>query len=225
MTEYIGADMSDALSPDPKHGQELVLVVHDECCFNSHEGMSTIWVEKGKTPLRPKGRGRSYMVSEFLCQCHGHLELNAEQMLQLPIGFQFRIAQRTLKPGAGAEGYWMGEHVVKQLKEEAIAIFDILHPGKQALFMFDNSSNHNVFAPDALLCGKMNLLNGGAGKTHSTMRDGSHSGIPQPMHLDGMRKRYSAIFSTKYLRYCTTSGRSCPSTYMPFLYSHLKNPS
>eukprot|EP01034_Spumella_vulgaris_P044767 gene44767-55707_t len=162
MTEYCGADMSDAISPDPANGRELVLVVHDECCFNSHEGMSTIWVEKGRTPLRPKGRGRSYMVSEFLCQCHGHLELNDEQMLQLPLDLQFRIAQRTLKPGANAEGYWTGEHVVAQLKQEAIAIFDILHPGKQALFMFDNSSNHNVFAPDALKCSHLNLSNGGA---------------------------------------------------------------
>jgi hypothetical protein len=190
MIEYTGDDMSVGLLPELKDGErELVLVVHDECCFNSHEGMSSIWVEKGKTPLRPKGRGRSYMVSEFMCQCHGHMELTEEQFLLMPPGSQLRIAQKTLKPGVNAEGYWTGEHVVAQLKEDAIPIFNILHPGKQALFMFDNSSNHNVFAPDALKCAKLNKSDGGVGLMHSIMRDGYHDGVPMPMH-DATGKQY-----------------------------------
>jgi hypothetical protein len=92
-------------------------------------------------------------------------------------------------PGVNAEGYWTGVEVVAQLREEVILIFNILHPGKKALFMFDNSSNHNVYAPDALKCDKMNLSDGGAGKMDSIMRDGVHNGVPQPMH-DATGKQY-----------------------------------
>ena len=200
MATYEGPNMDITIPPDSENGPEIVLVVHDECCFNSHEGKNTIWVEKGKTPLRPKGKGRSYMVSEFLCQCHGHMQLTPEQAAQLPVPLQHTIAQRTLTPGVNEEGYWKGEHVVAQLKEEAIAIFNILHPGKVALFMFDNSSNHNVFAPDALKCEKLNLSDGGAGgKERSIMRDGMHNGIPQPMHINGKQLGLQSILGGRAL--------------------------
>lgn len=44
----------------------LVLVTHDESTFNANDGKRHIWMEKGKTPLRPKGRGKGIMISEFL---------------------------------------------------------------------------------------------------------------------------------------------------------------
>ena len=40
--------------------------------------------------------------------------------------------------------------MVQQLQEDAIPIFELLHPGCQALFLFDQSSNHNAYASDAL---------------------------------------------------------------------------
>ena len=44
----------------------LVLVTHDESTFNSNDGKRRIWMENGKQPLRPKGRGKRTMASEFL---------------------------------------------------------------------------------------------------------------------------------------------------------------
>ena len=50
-----------------KEGEKpLVLVTHDESTFNANDGKRRIWKEKGKSPFRPKGRGKGVIVSEFL---------------------------------------------------------------------------------------------------------------------------------------------------------------
>ena len=33
-----------------------------------------IWMDEDRNVLRPKGSGRSIMVSEFLCECHGLMD-------------------------------------------------------------------------------------------------------------------------------------------------------
>jgi hypothetical protein len=52
---------------------------------------------------------------------------------------------------------------------QAILIFEILHPGCVAVFCFDQSTNHNAMAADALIATRMNLSFGGA---QPKMRDG-----------------------------------------------------
>jgi hypothetical protein len=135
--------------------------VHDECCFASHDGKKSVWAEKGKPHLRKKGRGQCVMVSDFLCPCHGRLKVEVEGVLH--------EAREIIIPGKNSDGYWTGAHVAKQLKEKAIPIFELLHPGCEALFCFDNSSNHECFAPDALKAEKLNLSSGGA---QPKLRDG-----------------------------------------------------
>ena len=49
----------------------IVLVTHDESCFSSHDGRNFVWFDENNHPIRPKGDGRSIMVSAFLCECHG----------------------------------------------------------------------------------------------------------------------------------------------------------
>ena len=44
---------------------------------------------------------------------------------------------------------------------QAISIFEILHPGCIGIFCFDQSTNHNAMAGDALVATKMNLDLGG----------------------------------------------------------------
>ncbi|CAG8756875.1 9382_t:CDS:2, partial [Cetraspora pellucida] len=51
-------------------------------------------------------------------------------------------------------------NVVKQVSKKAILIFERTHSGKVALFMFDNSCNHNSFAEDALLVSQINIKDG-----------------------------------------------------------------
>ena len=52
---------------------------------------------------------------------------------------------------------------------QAIPIFEILHPDCVGVFCFDQSTNHNAMAADALIATRMNLSSGGA---QPKMRDG-----------------------------------------------------
>ncbi len=66
-----------------------------------------------------------------------------------------------MHPGSNRDGWWTNQDLIKQVADRAIPIFEKTHPGKVALFMFDNSSNHNAYANDALVVSRMNLKDGG----------------------------------------------------------------
>ena len=78
--KYEGEDMATIFYPALNFGERpRVLVKHDESCFSSHDGKTTIWMDESNRPLRPKGQGRSIMVSECLCEFHGAMKLNQKQ--------------------------------------------------------------------------------------------------------------------------------------------------
>jgi hypothetical protein len=47
--------------------------------------------------------------------------------------------------------------MLQQLKEDAIPLFERLHPNCIGVFCFDNSSNHQAYSPDALVATRMTL--------------------------------------------------------------------
>jgi hypothetical protein len=81
-----------------------------------------------------------------------------------------RAATVYFEYGGKAEGWWKGEDVVKQVLDTAIPVFE-KEFGREcrACFLFDNSTNHGVYAPDALVAGRMNWNSGGK---QPVMRDG-----------------------------------------------------
>ncbi|CAG8828645.1 13195_t:CDS:2, partial [Gigaspora margarita] len=56
-----------------------------------------------------------------------------------------------------ADSYWKSEDMVKQLCEKAIPIFNALYSGCIGIFCFDQSTNYNAYALDALMCSRMTL--------------------------------------------------------------------
>jgi hypothetical protein len=92
-------------------------------------------------------------------------------------------------PGSNRDGWWTNNDIVKQVIERAIPIFERTHPNKIALFMFDNSSNHNAFADDALLVSRINMKDGGKQPLlrNGIMPDGSPH-IMTFMDTDGIIK-------------------------------------
>ena len=100
---YVGDDLETVIRSDLKDVESpIVLVMHDEACFSSFEGKKTIWMEKDRTPLQPKGQGKSIMVFEFLCECHGRLCLTKEQQILHPgLPIETRII---MKPGKSGDG-------------------------------------------------------------------------------------------------------------------------
>ena len=80
----------------------------------------------------------------------------------------------------GKDKYWRGDDMVDHTVKVAIPIFNAAFPGCQAVFLFDNASNHSSYAANALRVENMNLHPGGK---QSILRDGFiHSkGSPQKM--------------------------------------------
>lgn len=189
------------IPPTLRPGEKtLVMVVHDECCFNCNDGKKRMWIEEGKGHLRKKGKGKSIMVSEFLCECHGHMRITADQARANNLDPMKLIARTIIHPGAKDDGYWTNEDVAKQLLEITIPIFNILHPPEQfqALFCFDNSSNHGSYSPDALTTTILNVSDGGSKIKDKVMRATTYNGIVQTMQTaDGTQKGLKRILDER----------------------------
>jgi hypothetical protein len=169
MVQYVGDFMETAIQPEIQGDHRvLVLVTHDESCFGCNDGRNFCWLDENNRQIRPKGNGRSVMVSAFLCECHGILKLNEQQQQENPdVPADSTIF---LKPGANSEGYWKNSDLASQLQDKALPIFRVLHPNAGGLFIFDNSQNHHAKPPDALSVSKMNLKDGGTNQR--LMRNG-----------------------------------------------------
>jgi hypothetical protein len=200
--KYEGDDMKTVVHPALNPGERpRVLVTHDESCFSSHDGKTTIWMDENDRPLRPKGQGRSIMVSDFLCECHGPMKLSQEQREQhSDLAFETRTI---IVPGKGQDGYWTAANLIEQVKKKALPIFKVLHPNSDALFLFDNSQNHRCLPPDGLRASLLNLSDGG--KNVQKQRAGwfinsDQVRIEQPMqHANGVQKGVRTILMERGL--------------------------
>lgn len=101
-----------------------------------------------------KGRGRIIHISDFVEEENGRL------ILRNAGGEITRDARRIIYPGANGDPWWDHTQLLAQV-DEAIAIFEILHPDCTALFLFDQSSAHASLGPDSLRAFDMNKSNGG----------------------------------------------------------------
>lgn len=192
-------------------------VCHDECVVASNEDRSTYWCKEDEEKLEKKSKGGGIMISGFICPCHGRMAINA-----METDFSVWLAERgetdimtkyttndkgityasfkTIEPGAKKEGWWDGDDVYQQVIE-VMRIFEYIHgPDAIGMFIFDNSTNHGKFTPDALYLssGNSNLNPGGTNAPGSgnrpKMRDGYYykkneatgetEKIVQKMHIE-----------------------------------------
>lgn len=168
----------DALDPLMR---ALILITHDESIFQSNDGQHQAWVHKGHHFIRPKGRGQGIMVSDFLLPWSRlstqSLPSERREELKLP-----DYASILFEYGREA-GHWEGKDLVRHLTEIAIPMAEAVYPGYQFLFLFDNSSNHGLFASDALRASNMNLTPGGE---QSFLRNGYFTGIDGTRYVQAM---------------------------------------
>lgn len=103
-----------------------------------------------------KGRGRLIHVSDFIEEEHGRLIVRGAD------GAIVKDARRIIYPGAsnGSDPWWDHVQLLAQV-DDAITIFEELHPNCTALFFFDQSSAHASLGPDSLRAFDMNKGNGG----------------------------------------------------------------
>ena len=195
--KYSGEDMMTETPPDLVPGESrLVLVTHDESCFSSHDGKRTIWMDEERRPLRPKGDGKSIMVSEFLCECHGQMQL--PELNETSPSSTVEI----ITPGKNADGYWTNKNLIDRIKK-VIPIFEELHPNCTALFMFDNSQNHHALAPDALRASVLNVSDGGKNvipqRSGWYLNENNERVIQEMQHGNGVQKGLRTILMERGL--------------------------
>ena len=56
---------SDCIVND-SNKQPVILIIHNESTFLAHNSQHQAWLNNGDAFLRPKGRGKGIMVSDFL---------------------------------------------------------------------------------------------------------------------------------------------------------------
>ena len=131
-------EASQALPADVQHlskeeGEKLIVWFQDESAYNTTEDTPILWGEKGKLPIKPKGRGSSIMVSEFIEEKDGYLALLDEQY-----GFEVtntgqgieKSALEVLEIGEQREGCWNSEQQV----DKAVKIAEMKYPPSQGYY-------------------------------------------------------------------------------------------
>lgn len=126
------------------------------------------------------------MVSEFLLP-FGRLNLSflselSQKELVDKYGLTVTEAVEIFEFGKNNGGYWTGADLLKQVKEKALPIVQVLYPGYFFLFLFDNATSHSVYGPDAL---QVKNMGKGSGGKQSFLRDGwfEREGIRQPQPM------------------------------------------
>lgn len=113
-------------------------------------------LQQGEQILQKKGCGHLIHVSDFILESTGRLvSLN-------PDGSVKREARKVIYPGSNGDAWWDKKQLIVQVKDTEIPVFEEANPGKQALFIFDQSSAHAALPDDALKAFEMNKSNGGA---------------------------------------------------------------
>jgi hypothetical protein len=164
----------------PLTGKRRILIPHDESTFNANDDNTYSWKRKGTQPLKEKGWGKGLMVSEFLSAACSRLSY-----LDMEMG-EREYATEIIKYGsiAADEGWWNSEHMLAQVINKVIPIFEKAYPDHIAVFAFDNSSSHACKAKDVLVASRMNVNPSGK---QPLMRDTTFtpcwSGIPKTQHM------------------------------------------
>ena len=174
--------------------KHLVIIYHDESIFHSNEDQGWAWVEEGMQTIRPKGQGKGIMVSDFINEYNGYLQLTTEEFESArqhnpAIKKEARVLW---KYGVADEGYWDNDNFIKQVKVAA-QIAEVKFPAvsHNLLFIFDQSSGHAAFPADALNVNRMNVKPGGQQPAmHDTVWNGK---VQKMVFSDGTPKGMKVV--------------------------------
>ena len=70
---------ADLHCPPPEVAEKTVVLFHDDSTFQANEDQPTLWAEKGTTVMRPKSKVSGIMVSDFIDEHNGYLQLTDEE--------------------------------------------------------------------------------------------------------------------------------------------------
>ena len=93
-------------------------------------------------------------MSDFIEEENGWLLIKDQDGMMI-----IKDARCITYPGTNGDSWWDLAQLLKQINK-AISIFEEVHPGCCALFIFDQSSAHTSLGPEALCAFDMNKSNG-----------------------------------------------------------------
>lgn len=97
----------------------------------------------------------------------------------------------------GKNNYWNGDKMTNQTVNLVAQIFLCVFSNYQALFAFDNTTNHAYFAKNALLVRKMNL---GVGGKQSWIRNSFNDATQEIQPIVFPEDHYDVLFWGKFKR-------------------------
>jgi hypothetical protein len=151
--------------------KRIVPIFQDESLFHANEYKQTIWcapetlhaneflthlerAQPYEIKLMRKGQGHIIHVSDFVEKEFGRLVIHDQD------GVVVKDAQCITYPGTNNDPWWDHNQLLEQMNH-TISIFEELHPGCAALFIFHQLSAHASLGSDALCAFGMNKTNGG----------------------------------------------------------------
>ena len=153
------------------------MIYHDESIFCTNEAQTWKWGSEDKPAILPKTMGSGIMVSDFVEEHGGFLRMSPEELtLARASNPDFPDeAREMLGYGAEREGYWTGERFMAQIEKATLIAEYKYTPAMHALvWLFDQSSCHRAYAPDAL---NSRCTNVRPGRAQPAMRDTERAGL------------------------------------------------
>ncbi|POW15576.1 hypothetical protein PSHT_06968 [Puccinia striiformis] len=184
---YDGHERADVVESRKKYLDDVARlrsysVKYDGKDFHAQERPQLSWLLPGTTELRSKSPGRLIHISDFILESTGLLVLSQQQQqsLQLP----FNDAAKVIYPGSQGNAWWDMQQLCDQVSTKALPIVAALHPGCQAVFVFDCSAAHESYGP-SLRVQNMNLSSGGKqAKLKNTFIPSDDPNIPNSIRGD-----------------------------------------
>ncbi|RPA76037.1 hypothetical protein BJ508DRAFT_213928, partial [Ascobolus immersus RN42] len=138
----------------------IIPVTHDESTVNANDGIRQAWHQKDSSWIRPKGRGRAILAKGI--PLRSSLRGDGVEAPEVR-----RDSAEFLE--YGKDNYWDGEKMTDHILTVVVPMLELVYPGFDYLFLFDNATNHCSFAEDALNARRMSW---GPGGQQPHLRDG-----------------------------------------------------
>ena len=113
---------------DSARSQFVVFFYQDETVFNAHDAHTSVWVDPmGSSAIRPKGKGKGIMVSDYIEEYGGYLRLSEEELSEARQQWTAfpKQARKTLE--FQRDGYWDAESFLENVKT-AVRIAEFKYP-------------------------------------------------------------------------------------------------
>jgi hypothetical protein len=149
-------------------GREVVVLFQDESTVMSTDLQVRGWVHASGhgTGIKKKKRGQGIMISGYINTRTGVLRMSKEQ-------FDAAVAEGYDGPQDSTEflefgkgNWWTGDSQVEQVKKSVLPLVKWLFPADkfEVFVVYDHSTCHSCYAPDALKAERMKASDGGKKK-------------------------------------------------------------